>query len=178
MEPVAVNHVTITRELFAESHEAVFSVKRQKMLLYAGIIFVVTGLILLALQNRVPAVSALYIPLLLTGGIVIVWALTMKKSDLRKKYRAFQQKNGDNASRTITCDRTGLEIDTGSGKPLRIEYTDILEHKETPHLYLLLCSGHTGVQLARDGFETGSWDELLRAVDKARQEAEMMAELI
>lgn len=178
MEPIAVNHVTITRELFAESHDAVFSVKRQKMLLYAGIIFVITGLILLAFQTRIPAVSALYTPLLLTGGIVIVWALTLKKSDFRKKYRAFQQKNGDAASRTITCDRTGLEIDVGSGKPLRIQYTEIREHKETPHLYLLLCSGHTGVQLARDGFETGSWEDLLKAVDRAKQEAEIMTDLI
>ena len=156
MEPVAVNHVTITRELFAESHEAVFSVKRQKMLLYAGIIFVVTGLILLALQSRVPAVSALYIPLLLTGGIVIVWALTMKKSDLRKKYRAFQQKNGDNASRTITCDRTGLEIDTGSGKPLRIEYTDILNTQKHPTCISCCAADTPGCSLPGTALKRGA----------------------
>ncbi len=98
--------------------------------------------------------------------------------DLKKKYLAFRQKNGDEARRTITCDRTGMSIDSGSGEPLRIEYTDVLEHRETPHLYLLLCSGHMGVQLARDGLTTGSWNALLKAIDRAKEEAAAMQDLI
>lgn len=178
MEPVAVNHITVTRELFAESHEAVFSFRRQKMLLYGGLVFLLFGLILLALQARIPNAPALYTPLLLTGAVVALWSLTLRKSDLRKKYRAFQQKNGENPQRTITCDRAGLEIDTGKEKPVRIEYTDVREWRETPHLWLLLCSGHLGVQLAKDGFETGSWDRVLQAMEKAKQEAEVLAELM
>ena len=80
--------------------------------------------------------------------------------------------------RTITCDRTGMSINSGSGEPLRIEYTDVLEHRETPHLYLLLCSGHMGVQLARDGLTTGSWNALLKAIDRAKEEAAAMQDLI
>ena len=63
-------------------------------------------------------------------------------------------------------------------KPVRIEYTDVRDTRETPHLYLLLCAGHAGVQLAKDGFESGSWDALLQAVDRAKQEAEAMAEIM
>ena len=178
MEPVAVNHVTITPELFAESHEATFPAKRPKTLLYCGLVFFCFGLLMLALRNRFPAAFGLYLPLLLTGAVVILWSLTLKRSDLRKKSRAFRQKNGENSRRTITCDRTGLSVDTGKGEPVRIEYTEVLEHRETEHLYLLLCSGHRGVQLARDGFETGSWEALLQAMDRAKQEAEAMKELI
>ena len=177
MEPVAVNHVTITRELFAESHDAVFSVKRLKMLRYGGLVFFAAGLILLGFSSRLPFAASLCLPLILTGAVVVLWSLTLKRTDLRKKYGAFTRKNGENPTRTITCDRTGLEVDRGSGKPLRIQYTEIREMKETPHLYLLLCSGHTGVQLARDGFETGSWEALQQAVDRAKKEAETMAEL-
>ncbi|MBR2823644.1 MAG: YcxB family protein [Clostridia bacterium] len=178
MEPVAVNRITVTRDLFAESHEAIFSVKRQKTLLYCGIIFFVFGLILFAFRSRMQAAAGLYTMLLLTGAIVVIWSLTLKKTDFRKKYRAFQQKHGDASSRVITCDRTGLEVDTGKGEPVRIEYTDIQDHRETEHLYLLLCRGHTGVQLAKDGFQTGSWYALLKAVDRAKEEAAAMQELI
>ena len=178
MEPVAVNHVIITPELFAESHEATFPAKRPKTLLYCGIIFCAFGLVMLALQSRMPAAAGMYLPMLLTGAAVILWSLTMKRSDLRKKSRAFRQRNGESAERTITCDRTGRTIDTGRDKPIRIEYTEIRDHRETAHLYLLLCSGHRGVQLAKDGFETGSWDALLKAAEKAKQEAEALQELI
>ena len=63
--------------------------------------------------------------------------------------------------------------------PLRpIEYTDLRDTRETPHLYLLLCAGHAGVQLAKDGFTSGSWDALLQAIDRAKQEAAALAEII
>ena len=177
MEPIAVNHVTVTKELFAESHDAIFSLRRQKTLLWAGIIFALCGAVLLLLQSRLPQAAGMGLPLLLTGCVVILWALTLKKSDLRKKYRVFQQKHGDASARTVLCDRTGLTVDTGTGEPVRIEYTDIRSHLETPHLYLLICADHVGVQLARDGFETGSWETLLQAIDRAREEAVALAEL-
>ena len=83
-----------------------------------------------------------------------------------------------NPQRIITCDRTGLEINTGREKPIRIEYNDVREWRETVHLYLLLCSNHVGVHLAKDGFETGSWNQILQAMEKAKQEAAAMMELI
>ena len=70
METVAVNRVTVTRELFAESHAAVFSHRRRKMLLYCGIVFLAFGLALLAVQTRFPVASALCVPALLSGVIV------------------------------------------------------------------------------------------------------------
>ena len=178
MEPVAVNRVTITSDMFEESHAAIFSVKRQKTLLYCGIIFFVFGLILFALRSRMQAAAGLYTMLMLTGAIVVIWSLTLKKSDLRKKYRAFQLRHGDASARVITCDRAGMKIDTGKGEPVRIEYTEVQDHRETEHLYLLLCSGHRGVQLAKDGFECGSWADLLRAIDRAKKEAAAMQELM
>lgn len=178
MEPIAVNRITVTRDLFGESHEAVFSHRRQKTLLWCGIIFAAFGLVLLALQSRAPAAQGLYLPLLLTGGVVILWAATLKKSDLSRKWRAFQGKSGDQALRTVTFDRTGMTVDTGQGEPARIEYTEIRETRETPRLYLLLCSGHRGVLLAKDGFEKGSWDAVLQAEERAKQEEKALQELL
>jgi len=178
MEPIVVNRVTITRELFAESHDAVFSRRRQKMLLYCGVVFLAFGLIFLALQVRLPVASALCVPALLTGALVLVWALTLKRSELRRKYRAFRRRNGDASGRVIRGYRDRLTVDTGRGDPVQIDYTGIREHRETEHLYLLICGNHTGVQLAKDGFETGSWPELLSAIDRAKQEAEAMLQLM
>ena len=172
MEPIAVHRLTINRELFAEGHAAIFSHRRRKMLLYCGIVFCAFGLILLAVQMRLPVASALSFPALLTGVLVVIWALTLKRSELRRKWNAFQRKNGETSDRVISCYANYLEIDTGAGEPVTIDYPDIREHKETPRLYILICTDHTGVMLARDGFETGSWQALLDAIDRAKKQAE------
>ena len=178
MEPIAVNRLTVDRALFAESHAAIFSRKRQKTLLYCGIVFLAFGLVFLALQTRVPVLSALCVPTLLTGILVVIWALTLQKLELRRKYKAFRRVNGDASERTVTCYRTSLFVDTGKGEPVEIDYTDAREHKETEHLCLLICADHRGVMLAKDGFETGSWEALLAAIEKARQEAAEAAKLL
>ena len=177
MEPIAVNRVTITRELFAEGHAAVFSHRRRKMLLYCGIVFLAFGIVLLAVQSRFPVATALCVPALLSGLIVVIWALTLEKSELKKKYRAFQRHNGDASERTITCHRGYLTVDTGRREPMQIDYTDIREYRQTEHLILLICFNHLGVHLARDGFESGSWEELWAAVEKAKRDAEAMQQL-
>ena len=178
MDPIAINHITITKELFAEGHSAIFSKRRQKMLLYCGIVFCAFGLILLAAQMRLPVASVLSFPAMLSGIVVVVWALTLKRSELRRKYRAFQLKNGDISARDIHCYRTSLTIQTGNSQPVQIDYTDIRDHRETEHMLILLCADHTGVMLAKDGFELGSRDALLDAIEKARIEAEEAARLL
>ncbi len=178
MEPIAVNHITVDKTLFTESHTAIFSKKRQKTLLYCGIVFLAFGLVFLVLQAWVPVLSALCVPTLLTGILVIIWALTLQKSELRRKYKAFRHVHGDASQRTVTCHRTSLFVDTGKGEPVEIDYTDVREHKETEHLCLLICADHRGVMLAKDGFEIGSWDALLTAIEKAKQEATEAARLL
>ena len=177
MEPIAVNRVTITKELFAESHAAVFSYKRRRMLLWCGIVFFAFGLILLAVQTRFPVASMLCVPALLTGAFVIVWALTLRQSECRRRYKLFRQRHGEASARTITCGQTALFIDTGKGEPVEIDYVDIKEHRESAHLHILICRDHAGVMLARDGFEAGSWAELWAAIEKAKREAQALMEL-
>jgi|GEM_PF-1842632 len=178
MEPIAVNHIAIDKTLFAEGHAAIFSKQRQRMMLYCGIVFCVFGLILLAVQVRMPVASMLSFPAILSGVIVVIFALTLQKSELRRKYAAFQRKNGDVSERTVCCYRAYLTIETGDGEPVQIDYPDIRDHRETERLFLLICTDHTGVMLARDGFRTGSWQTLLEAIGKAKQEAEEAAKLM
>lgn len=178
MEPIAVNHITINQELFAEGHAAIFSKRRQKMLLYCGIVFCAFGIILLALQMRLPVASALSFPAILSGIIVVIWALTLQKSELRRKYKAFQRRNGDTSERTVNCYRSHLTVETGSAEPVQIDYPDIREHKETAHLFILICADHTGVMLAKDGFSLGSWQTLLDGIEKAQIEVLEAAKLL
>lgn len=178
MEPVAVNRLTVDRALFAESHAAIFSQRRRKTLLYCGIVFLAFGLVFLVLQARVPVLSALCVPTLLTGVLVVIWALTLQKSELRRKYRVFRRVNGEASTRTVTCWRTSLAVDTGNGEPTEIDYADVRDHRETEHLFLLICADHRGIMLSRDGFETGSWEALLAAIERARQEADEALRLL
>ena len=100
-----------------------------------------------------------------------------RKSTLGREFRLPDKKRTRSPERQA-AGKYIMSIDSGIGEPLRIEYTDVLEHRETPHLYLLLCSGHMGVQLARDGLTTGSWNALLKAIDRAKEEAAAMQDLI
>ena len=177
MEPIAVNRITVTRDLFAEAHDAIFSKRRQRTLLYCGIVFCAFGLILLAVQMRLPVASALSFPALLSGILVVIWALTLKRWEFRRKYGAFQRAHGDASPRTVTCWRTNLSVDSGSGQPVEIDYADIREHRETARLLILICADRTGVLLAKDDFEVGSPDALLTAVERAKAEAEALAAL-
>lgn len=178
MEPIAVNHITVDKALFAEAHAAIFSKRRQKMLLYAGIVFCAFGLILLAVQVRLPVASALSFPALLSGVIMVIWALTLQKSELRRKYNAFQRRNGDASERTVNCYRNSLTIETGAAEPVQIDYADIKEHRVTDHLCILICNDHAGIMLARDGFASGSWQDLLDAIEQAKAEALEAAKLL
>lgn len=167
MEPIAVNRVTITRELFEESHAAVFSVRRQKMLIDCGLVFIAFGLILMALQARLPAASTLCVSALLSGVIVLMWGLNLKRSELRRRYRAFAQKNGSASERTVACYSTFLTVDSGRGEPVQIDYEEIEACRETEHLILLICRDHTGVQLSKAGFEHGTWEAVADAIGRA-----------
>lgn len=178
MEPIAINHITVDKAFFAEAHAAIFSKKRQKMLLYCGIVFCVFGLILLAVQMRLPVASTLSFPALLTGVLVLVWALTLQRSELRRKYKAFQRKNGDASERTIYCYHNYLTIETGTTEPVQIDYPDIKEHRVSDHLYLLICNNHAGIMLAQGGFTVGSWQALLDAIEQAQKEAIESAKLL
>lgn len=178
MDPIAINHITVDKALFAEAHAAIFSRRRQKMLLYCGIVFCAFGLILLAVQVRLPVASALSFPALLSGVIVVIWALTLQKTELRRKYQAFRRKNGDASERTVYCYRGCLTVETGAAEPTQIDYPDIKEHKVTDHLCLLICNDHAGIMLAKDGFTAGSWQALLDAIEQAKQEAIEAAKLL
>ena len=178
MEPIAVNHITVNQALFAEGHAAIFSKRRQKMLLYCGIVFCAFGVILLAVQMRLPVASALSFPALLSGVIVVIWALTLQRSELRRKYKAFQRRNGGASARTVVCYRNYLVIENGDAEPMQIDYPDIREQKETEHMFILICADHTGVMLAKDGFSIGSWQTLLDGIEKARIEALEAAKLL
>ena len=178
MEPIAVNRITVDQALFAEAHAAIFSKKRQKMLLYCGIVFCAFGLILLAVQMRLPVASALSFPALLTGVLVLIWALTLQKQELRRKYKAFQRKNGDASERTIYCYRNYLTVETSAAEPVQIDYPDVKEHKVSEHLCLLICNDHSGIMLAKDGFTAGSWQALLDAIDQAQIEAQEATKLL
>jgi len=178
MEPIAINRIAIDRELFAEGHAATFSRHRQRMLLYCGVVFCAFGLILLAVQLRMPVASALSFPALLSGILVVVWSLTLQKTELRRKYNAFRRKNGEVSQRVIRCYRNSLTVETGATQSVEIDYTDIREHRVTDHLYMLICADRTGVLLAKDGFEVGSWQALLDAIDQAKQQAQEAARLL
>ncbi len=43
-------------------------------------------------------------------------------------------------------------------------------------VFLLRCTGHTWARLAKHGFESDSWDNLLQGIDRAKQDvvAEIM----
>jgi hypothetical protein len=117
-------------------------------------------------------------PAILSGVIVVIFALTLQQSELKRKYAAFQRKKGDVSERTVSCYRNYLLIETGGGEPVQIDYPDIREYRETANLLLLICNNHTGVHLAKDGFTAGDWDTLWAAIQRSKQRTEEARRLL
>jgi hypothetical protein len=157
MEPTAINHITVTPELFQESFSTVFVKRKQQTLLICGIVFTLAGVIFLLIQHFFQKLIVLGAPVIVMGCFVIGWSFWLPVSERKKKYKALCRKNGgEPVKRTVEFFETGLSVHTEDEFPVEIDYSEVKEVKETEHLAILLCENRMGVLLDKAGFETGT----------------------
>lgn len=170
MEPILVNHIRITPELFQESFGVVFDKRKQKTLLLCGIVFAVFGLIFLLIQYFLRKIVILGGPILIMGLFVIGWSFLLPRSECKRKYKALCQKNGgEPVDRTIEFYESGLTVHTKDGASIEIDYSEVREWRETKHLVLLICEDCSGILLDKTSFQSEMLEQIKELVQQRKE---------
>ena len=166
MKPIAENRIEITRQLFDEGMRAVENKEYKKLALKVALAVLL-----------ITAAAAAY--LLHTGGSLIllagegiffaamlVWvAFVLPKNKRKSSYQAMCRKSNGTLSRTIRFYSDHMSILSGEEMMITIPYQDVLEWRETKHLWVLTCREKTGVLIKKDGFVTGNADMVKAAMN-------------
>lgn len=160
-EPVAENHITITKKIFNEGRLASRNENyRKNVLRLAGILALIlaatavwlicTGGSLIYLAGEVIFAAAL-----------LVWLIVVLPANGGKsRYQAMMQGTSAPPRRTTVFYQDYLEVTAESGKKTVVPYSDVEKIIESRNLWVLSCKGRIGVMIKKDGFIRGNMDEV------------------
>lgn len=155
---LAENHICISKALFREGIHATENKAYKKTIQKLA-------LILLALYLAVAA-WLWYTggsPIFLLGesvflGALFFWLFVMLPgAKQRSKYKAMAQGENITPERTVKFYQNHLSVTANTGKETIIQYDDILNWRETKHLYILNCNNNISVMLNKNGFVIGDF---------------------
>lgn len=170
MEPIAVNHITITEELFKESFSVVFDRKKQKTLFLFGIGLIVCGVLFMLIQHLFNKIVILGGPVLVMGVFVLGWVFMLPRFECKKKYKVLCQKNGGvPVYRRIEFYEFGLTVYTEDNFSMEIDYAQVREWRETKHLVLLICEDRSGILLDKSGLQSGMLEHIKELVKQGTE---------
>lgn len=162
MLTIVENKFSVTRDLFYEGMKATSSLSYKKMI--RNLI-----LILLALFGALAAwvIHMGGYVLFLVGEAIFLaallyWLIFLYPENRRKnKYRKLCQDSLSVPERTVLFYEDHLTVRSDSGRTADFNYEDILQIRETEHLYILITGNDTGILLSKNGFRRGSFEQLL-----------------
>ena len=167
MTPIAENRFSITKELF---YEGMLSISKDSY----GKTARKYSLVFLAIW------AAMSMFLLYTGGtlgqvgiylfmlcVILVWLnILAPRNHAKKAWEALERRYGSARSRRVRFYKDHLEVD-GDCAEKSLTYQEILEIKESKHLYVLISVDKVGVMVAKEGFTSGDCDEILALIREA-----------
>lgn len=165
-EPLIVNRVEITPELFSEAARRPLARKYNRITLCAaGVLALLwAGMAALLLLGDGP-LPMLWIETLIFG-VVLVWVrVSLPKTECSRAYRQMAQ--GDAPVRTVLADADRLAVRSGEGKETVFAWPEVTAWRETEHLLILTCGG-SEVLLSKEGFETGDKARLLSLLSREK----------
>lgn len=158
---LAENHIRITRALFDEGMRAASGKAYQKAVKKLAVCLLILYLAVAAwvIYTKGPL-------LILAGetiflGALLFWLTVMLPGTKRRsKYKAMSQGGSTIPERTVRFYQDHLSVRAEGGKETMISYQDVEDYEETPNLYLLHCKGNVCVLLDKNGFVTGSFQDV------------------
>ena len=161
MEKYAENRFTITKKLFMEgmlriSREGYGKSAGRAMLLILGLWLAFFGYTLAVQGDVVTCLGFLF--LITLAGIWL--CIGMPRSNARRLWRNMEAKYGCDLQRTTAFYRDHLIIQ-GVGLEKRIPYEKVIRIRQSRRLLILICEDKTGVLVARNGFITGTCNEVM-----------------
>lgn len=168
MEILAENRFHLTRALFFEGMARIsrdtYGKWARKFTLVFLIVWAVMAILLLCIGGTIGQ-ALIYLALV---AVICLWLnLLAPRSQAKKAWKALVSRCGEDPERITRFYGEHLEIDAG-GALKTIPYTDILEIKQTKGLLVLVCADKVGVMAAKDGFVSGSAENVLALLQGAQ----------
>lgn len=159
-EIFAVNHTEITQALFYEGAQQPLAQKYRSLTLKIGCILLAAFLLLALLSQVMGGDASILAGELFLLLVVLVWVRFILPRTERK--RAFQAMERNGSLERITQFRaTALSVQSGNSSVTVIPYNEITGFRTTKHLLILTRQKGPEVLLVRDGFSTGTEDDVL-----------------
>lgn len=167
MKPIAENRFSITKELFYEGMLSISKDSYGKAARKYSLVFVVIWVVLSAFllyTGGTPVQVGVYLFMLC---VILVWLnILAPRNHTGKAWEALQRRYGTDMERRVRFYWDHLEVD-GDCAEKSVPYREVLEIKESRRLYVLLCADKVGVMVAKEGFTSGGWDEILDLIREA-----------
>lgn len=159
MEPLFINHYTITKDVFRE-----FQWKAGKYPLFFVIVGISFALCMFALGASGIRENIAYLILLAVLAALIVGSLFLNVK--RNWARVMEQSNGAPVEVTMTfTEENALNESKGSEGRIVLEYSSIKKVLVTKNLIILMTKAKLGHILRRDAFTLGSEEEFMQFIN-------------
>ena len=169
MEILAENRYVMTKALFLEGLNRMsrdsYGKTAKKCTIGLMLLWVVMTGLLLAIGGTF-AQSLVYLAAI---GFVCLWLNVLApRKQAKKSWNALLSRCGENSQRSTCFFDDHLEIST-DGFRKTIPYSDIVKILRTKQLYVLVCRDKMGVMVTKDGFVTGSAEQIMALIDGAEK---------
>ena len=179
MNPIAQNHITITKDYYFEGMKAISNKKNIKLFrIIAAII-----LVIYACVNTFGAAQSGNINLFsVIGQFLIIIALIlcicvyMPYSSRKSKYKMLCRQAGGEPQRRLEFFSSYLMVYADGGRNANISYRNIDRIKETQNLLVFHCTDGIVTFIDKNGFSSGDMTMVLEAIKNTKEQADFQSE--
>lgn len=101
-------------------------------------------------------------------GVILLWLNVLSpRSHAKKSWEALVNRHGSRMERRVRFYGDHLEVD-GDCTEKHVDYPDILQIRESAHLYILICADKAGILIAKEGFTQGDAAKVLALIQGAQ----------
>ena len=167
MDHLAENRFTLTKGLFLEgmlriSRDGYGKAARKYSLVFLALWAAMAAFI--CLTGGTFSQTLIYLAIV---GVILLWLNVLSpRSHAKKSWEALVKRHGEHMERRVRFFRDHLEVD-GDCTEKYVDYPEILEIKESRHLYILICADKAGILIAKEGFTRGDAANILALIQGA-----------
>lgn len=159
---IAENHITISRPLFNECMHIIENKEYKKRIKKFIFVLVAVDVAMAVWVLYSGGSPSMFLGQTILLNIVILGFILSAPGRKRKtKYKAMCKDKGIAPERTTKFYQDHLSVITDTDKATDILYSEIINWKETKHLYIINCKKNISILLCKDGFTMGTFDSIL-----------------
>lgn len=170
MEIIAENHFHMTKPLFFEGLLRLSRDSYGKTAKKCSLALLVFWFVLSVILTLIGGYQLQVLVYLVVILVFCFWLnVTAPRKNAKKSWEALVNRCGEDPERITRFYEDRLEIDAGGTLKI-VPYSDIVAIKQTKKLYVLVCADKVGVMVTKDGFVSGSAEEIMALIKGAQNE--------